>query len=197
MPWPGHARGVVDRRWRGSTQCFWHIANVGHLVRTDVDRAPVGLEINKPRADPSAAHGLVVKRPLGGHPGHHLIGVVRWHKYSLAAGEDYFRCHAPPPLSALAPQWTLFASAPLPRPRLRRFRRLTGFGRRSGRRASSLLTIPPSGSPSTPMNSRTERPVKRPSHTLPARGRWITRSGSELSQTALRPRGAVCRRTHA
>jgi hypothetical protein len=51
-----------------------------------------------------------------------------------------------PTSSALAPQWTLFASAPLPRPRQRRFRRLSGFGRRSGRRASSpriVLLFPP------------------------------------------------------
>jgi hypothetical protein len=38
---------------------------------------------------------------------------------------------------------TLFASAPSPRPRQRRFRRLSGFGRRSGRRASvSTLLLP-------------------------------------------------------
>src|ERR1700730_13453613 len=69
------------------------LADVGHLIRTDVNDAPVRLEINEPGANPNAAHGLMVTRPFSGHPGHDLIDVVRWHPHSLTAGEDYFRCH--------------------------------------------------------------------------------------------------------
>src|SRR5271165_4294126 len=47
-------------------------------------------------------------------------------------------------LNALAPQRTLFASAPLLVRARGAFGGYTGIGRRSGRRASSLMTIPPS-----------------------------------------------------